>query len=79
LTQKHLVAGSVTTGIVDAIMEAIWESDPAKWTNKFPFVATVDPLPPADDWIVLAIPTLIYGYGRWKKSEVVKVNGYNLA
>jgi hypothetical protein len=67
-----MVVGAVTTGIIDGAIEAIWESDPAKWTNKFPFVATVDPLPPADDWIVLAIPLLTYGIGKWRKSETAK-------
>jgi hypothetical protein len=67
-----MVAGAVTTGIIDGVIEAIYTSNPDQWAGKFPFVKTVDPLPPADDWIVLAIPLLAYGIGKWRKSETAE-------
>jgi len=66
-----LFAGGVTAGVIDGTMEMVWASNPQKWSGKFPFIGTVPLLPPVDDWIVLAVPTIIAGVGHLaRKSKV---------
>jgi hypothetical protein len=64
-----MLGGGILSATIDGIMEAVYASDPAKWTNKFPFVPTIDPLPPADDWIVLGVSAVPYIAGKATKRE----------
>jgi len=66
------IAGSLTSAFIDGALESIYESDPARWTNVFPFVGTIDPLPPADDWIVLAVPLASYAIGELTNDKFLK-------
>ena len=64
---KHIAAGAVATGIIDAALE-IPVNHPAlapKYVGKWPYVPTVDPLPNVDDWFVLAVPSVAYLLGRY--------------
>jgi hypothetical protein len=67
-----MLGGGILSATIDAVIEAVYESNPAKWTNVFPFVPTIDPLPPADDWIVLGVSAVPYIYGKATKHEKVK-------
>jgi len=70
--------GAIGTGVIDGILEAIYASDPEKWTGKFPYIALPGPLrilPPLDDWIVLGIPAVLYGIGKWRKNKKVEAVG----
>ena len=69
---RYMIAGAVATGLLDGVMEGVFESNPGYWMNKFPFIGTVNPLPPVDDWIVLAVPAAAYAYGRFGKNEAAK-------
>jgi len=70
-----LFGGAIGTGVIDAILEGIYQSNPEEWTGKFPYLPTIDPLPPLDDWIVLGIPATIYGIGRWRKNKKIEAVG----
>jgi len=70
-----LLGGALTTGAIDGVLEMIFDSDPAKWSGKFPYIETINPLPPVDDWIVLGIPAVTYAIGHYKKREDVKAFG----
>jgi len=67
-----LFAGAAITAGIDGAIETVWASDTAKWSGKFPYVPTIDPLPPVDDWIVLGIPTAITLAGHFAKKEKVR-------
>lgn len=67
-----LIYGAVSTGLLDGALEAIYELNPEKWGGKFPYIHTINPLPPLDDWIVLGVPLAVYGAGKWKKKEELK-------
>ena len=70
-----IFGGAVTTGVIDGAMQMIWTSNPEKWSGKFPYMGTLRPLPPVDDWIVLAVPTIVYGIGHFTKREKLKAFG----
>lgn len=63
------IIGAILSGMIDATFESIYASNPPYWTNKFPFVGTIKPLPPADDWIAAAISTAPYVAGRLMKNR----------
>jgi len=75
MVDAAMVAGALTTGVVDGAIQSVYVSNPEKWTNKFPFVGTVRPLPPVDDWIVLAVPAVAYAAGYFAKSAAAKSFG----
>jgi len=60
----YKIVGAVATGVIDGIMEGFYNYTFPTYQNVFPFVKTIDPLPPADDWLILAVPALAYLYGR---------------
>jgi hypothetical protein len=56
---------------IDAILQGIWASDPAKWSGKFPYMPTIDPyLPPADDWLVLVSSLVPWLLGKYVVKDV---------
>lgn len=57
--ETPLVIGAFLTAVLDAAIEAVWASNKEYWTDRFPFVPTIGPLPPADDWIVLGVPAVV--------------------
>jgi len=67
-----LVAGGLVTGGIDGVIEMVYASNTEKWSGKFPFIPTIEPLPPLDDWIVLAVPLVALGVGHITKKEAVK-------
>lgn len=67
-----VVAGAVTTAVVDGVIEMFPYTNPNKYNGKFPFITTVEPLPPADDLIVLAIPTAITAIGHFTKQTKIR-------
>jgi hypothetical protein len=67
--------GAVTTGVIDGAIQMVHASDPAKWSGKFPYIPTIEPLPPVDDWIVLAVPTIALGVGHFTRREKIKAFG----
>lgn len=69
------LGGAIGAGLLDAGMEAVFVSDPARWTNVFPFVPTIEPLPPADDWLVLGISAIAWGAGIASKNDTAKAIG----
>ncbi len=55
------MGGAVVAGIVDSAFEGYFMAHP-EMANVFPYVPTIDPLPPVDDWLVLgasAVPLLL--------------------
>ncbi len=70
-----LLGGALTAGAIDGILQMIVDSNPAKWSGKFPYIETIDPLPPVDDWIVLGIPAVTYAIGHFAKREKIKTFG----
>jgi len=70
-----LIGGTLTAGAIDGVLEMIYDSDPAKWSGTFPYIETINPFPPIDDWIVLGIPAVAYVIGHYKKREDVKAFG----
>lgn len=70
------MGGALLSALVDTIEEAVWVSNPSEYSGKFPYVATVDPLPPYDDWVPLGVSAPVYVYGRYaKKQEKVETVG----
>lgn len=69
------LGGALLSALVDATLEAVWVSNPAEYSGKIPYVPTVDPLPPADDWVPLAVSAPVYVYGRYARKKKVKTVG----
>ena len=67
-----LFAGAATTAAIDGILEMFPASNPQKWSGKFPYVPTIEPLPPVDDWIVLGIPAVTAAVGHFAKKEKIR-------
>ena len=59
------LTGAVAAGLLDAGLEAVWASNPEYWSGRFPYVGTVDPLPPADDWLVLGVSAGVWALGKY--------------
>jgi len=70
-----LLGGALLTGAIDGAMEIVWYTNPEKWSGKFPYIETIPQLPPVDDWIVLAIPTVLTIAGHVAKKPEVKTFG----
>ena len=68
--EAPLAIGAILTGLFDAGLEALYASNKEEWEGKFPFVATIDPLPPADDWIVLGVPAAVTVAGLFVNEDV---------
>ncbi len=63
--QWRKFGGAVGAGLLDAGLEALWASNKEYWTGRFPFVPTIEPLPPADDWIVLGVSAGLWAAGKY--------------
>jgi len=66
-----MVGAAVTAGL-KGLDEQIYYSNPDKWTGKFPFIGTVDPLPPLDVWLFLGGSGLVTAIGHYTKHETVR-------
>lgn len=73
----YLGLGAVAIGAIKGVDEAIYDSNPAKYTNKFPYIGIpgVPILPPVDDWLILAIPAVITVAGVVTKKPQIKYFG----
>lgn len=67
------LGGVGVSALADGGLEALYNSDPATWTGKFPFIGTIDPLPPLDDWLVLGGSMATWILGAWKNKKVKEV------
>ena len=65
------MGGLVAAGL-KGLDEQIYYSNPAKWGGNFPFIGTVDPLPPLDVWPFLAGSGAVYAIGHFAKNKTVK-------
>jgi len=72
---RMMALGAVASGVIDGILEAYHEAyikgTPAEG-KVFPYVPTVEPLPPVDDWIVLGIPAAAALIGHASGNDAVK-------
>ena len=71
--QKTLtrMGGSVIAGLVDAGFEGYWAANPDTAPGTFPYVDTVWPLPPADDFLVLGISAVPLLLGAVMKNDLI--------
>jgi hypothetical protein len=70
-----LISGAVAIGVVKGIDEGIFNSNPTKYSGKFPYMGTVSILPPLDDWLILAIPAAVTIAGIATKKPTLKYFG----
>jgi hypothetical protein len=66
--------GAVTIGVIKGAEELYFTLHP-EMDRKFPYMNTVKPLPPLDDWIVLGIPAVITIVGIAAKKRALKYFG----
>lgn len=64
------MGGSVLAGLVDAGFEGYWAANPDV-QGTFPYVPTVWPLPPADDFLVLGISAVPLLLGAITKNKLI--------
>lgn len=67
-----IIAGAATIAAIKGADELYYNLGQPGTTNKFPFVKTINPLPPVDDWLILAIPAAITGAGIALKNKGVR-------
>lgn len=68
------MGGALGAGVADAALEAVYNSNPTQYADKFPYIALPNPLPPLDDWLILGGSAAVYAVGKWrKKSSWTKV------
>lgn len=72
MTEKTLtrMGGAVVAGIVDSVFEGYFMAHP-EMVGQFPFVPTIDPLPPADDFMVLGISAVPLLLGAVMKNKLL--------
>ena len=68
------LGGAILAGVIDGAVQAPVWYDPSLW-GTFPYVPTLEPLPPADDWIFLGISMASYAIGVVGKNENAKTIG----
>ena len=69
------LGGGLLSGMIDAALEAYFVANP-EMANKFLYVPTVEPLPPADDWIVVGVSAVPYIYGKYgRKATAERIGG----
>jgi hypothetical protein len=69
-----LIGGAATIGLIKGAEELYYTLHPED-ANKFPYLKTINPLPPLDDWLVLAIPAVVTLAGVAMKKPKVKYFG----
>ncbi|GAI80756.1 unnamed protein product [marine sediment metagenome] len=67
------LGGAGASAIADGIMEFVYNRDSAYWTGRFPFIPTIEPLPPLDDFLVLGGSVATWLLGAWKNEKVKEV------
>jgi len=81
--EKDMTVGAFGTAITDLSLEALYWTDPDKWSATFPFKPWSAPhhwISPADDWIVGAgIPLGLYALGTLLKRQAWKERGKGAA
>ena len=63
------LGGAGVAGIADGVMEFVYNRDSVYWTGRFPFIATIEPLPPLDDWLVLGGSMITWLLASWKSPK----------
>jgi len=69
------LGGAGLSALADGGLEALYNSNPATWTNKFPFIGTIDPLPPLDDWLIFGGSMATWLLAYWRGSTKIKEVG----
>jgi hypothetical protein len=73
--ELYRLLGAFTSGLVDAVLEGIYVSNPEYYSGKFPYVPTIGPLPPADDWIVFGVSLAPWLAGKYMKRKALEEFG----
>lgn len=63
------LGGAGVSALADGGLEALFLSDTVRWTGKFPFIETINPLPPLDDWLVLGGSMVTWLLASWKSPK----------
>lgn len=67
-----IILGAAVTAGLKGLDEQIYYANPTKYGGKFPYMGTINPLPPLDDWLFLAGSGVVYAIGHFAKKKTVK-------
>jgi len=78
-TSKALLVaggGAAVFAAADALLEAIYYTDPEGWRQKFPYLLFNERIPPLDDWLGFLVPAGLLVAGAYTMNPLLAYFGF---